>query len=245
MATIDADGVYYKDLNEQVKELIRNGEEEITLENVNGQRYIGDGLDSDARLVINGTPGNDLAAFTNGVEIIVNGNGQDGIANTMNGGRLVINGQTGDTLGYSMRGGEVYVRDSVGYRVGIHMKGYQDKQPTIIVGGTAGDFFGEYMAGGRLILLGLNRQADEPIIGNHVAVGMHGGVIYIRDEIEDYLTGLEVKVTEATPADRQEIRNSLTDYCQQFNLDLERVMEAKFSKLIPVSHRPYGNMYAY
>lgn len=245
MATIDADGVYYKDLNEQVKELIRNGEQEITLENVNGQRYIGDGLNSDAKLIINGTPGNDLAAFTSKVEIIVNGNGQDGIANTMNGGRLVINGQTGDTLGYSMRGGEIYVRDSVGYRVGIHMKGYQDKQPTIIVGGTAGDFFGEYMAGGRLVLLGLNRKDDEPIIGNHVAVGMHGGVIYVRDEIEDHLVGLEVKVTEANQDDRQDIRNYLTDYCQQFNLNLEEVMDAKFSKLTPVSHRPYGNMYAY
>lgn len=245
MATIDADGVYYKDLNEQVKELIRNGEQEITLENVNGQRYIGDGLNSDAKLIINGTPGNDLAAFTSKVEIVVNGNGQDGIANTMNGGRLVINGQTGDTLGYSMRGGEIYVKDSVGYRVGIHMKGYQDKQPTIIVGGTAGDFFGEYMAGGRLVLLGLNRKDDERIIGNHVAVGMHGGVIYVRDEIEDHLVGLEVKVTEANQDDRQDIRNYLTDYCQQFNLNLEEVMDAKFSKLTPVSHRPYGNMYAY
>ncbi|MBM7622653.1 hypothetical protein [Sporohalobacter salinus] len=245
MATIKADGVYYKDLNERVKELIKNGEEEIILENVNGQRYIGDGLNSDIKLIVNGIPGNDLAAFTSGVEIIVNGNGQDGIANTMNDGRLIINGQTGDTLGYSMRGGKVYVRDSVGYRVGIHMKGYQDKQPTIIIGGTAGDFFGEYMAGGRLILLGLNRKDNEQIVGNHVAVGMHGGVIYIRDEIADHLVGLEVKVTEANQDDRQEIRDYLTDYCQQFNFNLEEIMDAKFSKIIPVSHRPYGNMYAY
>ena len=38
------------------------------------------------------------------------------------------------------------------------MKGYMDKVPVMIIGGTAGNFFGEYMAGGVLILLGINRK---------------------------------------------------------------------------------------
>lgn len=245
MATIDTQEIHYRELNERIKGLIDNGVKEIILENVNGQRYIGDGLDSDVKIVINGTPGNDMAAFSSGVKLIVNGNGQDGIANTMNDGKLVIHGHVGDTLGYSMRGGKVYIREEVGYRAGIHMKGYQDKQPTIIVGGTAGDFFGEYMAGGRLILLGLGRDKNEPIVGSHVAVGMHGGVIYVRGKIEDYQVGLEVEILEADSEDRKELKEYLTDYCQEFELDLDEVMNAKFSKLVPVSSRPYGNMYAY
>ena len=245
MAKIDAQGVYYRELNEQIKELVAAGEKEIVLDNVNGQRYIGDGLAKEVKIEINGTPGNDLAAFTDGVELVVNGNGQDGIANTMNAGKLVIHGNAGDILGYSMRGGRVYIKGDVGYRVGIHMKGYQQQQPTIVVGGTAGDFFGEYMAGGRLILLGLNSGPDEAVIGNHVGVGMHGGEIYIRGTVEEYQVGLEVQVSEATEEELEELREHLTDYCQDFDLDLEEVMAAKFSKLRPVSSRPYGNMYAY
>jgi glutamate synthase domain-containing protein 3 len=45
--------------------------------------------------------------------------------------------------------------------------------------------------------------------------------------------------------DRNELREYLREYCQEFNLDLEEVMNAKFTKLIPASSRPYGNMYAY
>ena len=51
---------------------------------------------------------------------------------------------------------KTYLRDDVGYRAGIHMKEYGDKKPVLVIGGTAQDFFGEYMAGGIVILLGLN-----------------------------------------------------------------------------------------
>ncbi len=44
MKTINASGIYYKDLNEIIKELVRAGEDIINLKNVNGQRYIGDNL---------------------------------------------------------------------------------------------------------------------------------------------------------------------------------------------------------
>ncbi len=245
MAVIEARKINYRDLNREIKELITKGEEEITLNNVNGQRYIGDGINRDIKIIVNGTPGNDMAAFASGVEINVNGNGQDGIANTMNEGKIIIHGHAGDVLGYSMRGGRVYIKGQTGYRAGIHMKGYKEKQPVIIIGGTAGDFFGEYMAGGRLILLGLNRQEDEPIIGNHIGVGMHGGIIYIRDKIADYQIGEGVKVTELDDRDRRELATLLEEYCQKFDFELEEVMKAKFSKLVPLSSRPYGNLYAY
>ena len=54
-----------------------------------------------------------------------------------------------------MRGGRVHILKDVGYRVGIHMKSYNDNKPVLVAGGNAGDFFGEYMAGGVLILLGM------------------------------------------------------------------------------------------
>ena len=245
MALINAKGIYYKDLNKKIKQLINKGEKEIILKNVNGQRYLGDGIKDEVKLIIKGTPGNDMAAFAGGIQIEVEGNAQDAIANTMNSGRVVVYGDAGDVLGYSMRGGEVYIKGRVGYRTGIHMKGFKEKQPTIIIGGTAGDFFGEYMAGGRLILLGLNIKKEEPIIGNYIGAGMHGGIMYIRDQVEAYKTGLEVKVEIVSDEDRKELRRLLKDYCDIFDYNIDQIMDAEFSKLRPVSSRPYGNLYAY
>ncbi len=245
MQVINAQGLYYKELNQKIKELIKEKEYEITLQNVNGQRYIGDGLSDPVKIYIEGVPGNDLAAFAGGVEISVNNNVQDGIGNTMDKGKIIVHGNTGDIPGYAMRGGKIYIKGSVGYRAGIHMKGFQDKQPLIIIGGSAGDFFGEYMAGGCMLLLGINKVRDEEIIGNHVAVGMHGGIIYIRDKIEDYKLGREVKSEPVNQEDRMKLRDLLYEYSEVFELDLEEIMDADFTKLSPVSSRPYGKMYSY
>ncbi len=245
MVEIDAQGVHYRDLNQRVRRLIGQGKREFNLINVNGQRYIGDGLASSVRMEINGTPGNDLAAFASGVEITVHGNVQDGVANTLNDGRLIVHGHAGDILGYGMRGGQVYIKGKVGYRVGIHMKGYREQEPVIIIGGTAGDFLGEYMAGGKIILLGLNRIRDEALVGNHLAVGMHGGVIYLRGEVEPNKLGREVRPEKLGQDDWDDLERLLADYCREFDFSLKEIISADFWKLIPVSSRPYGKIYAY
>ncbi len=136
--TLDATGIYYRDLNRRVRELIGEGCQEITLDGVNGQRYIGDGLMDKVTIVINGVPGNDLGAFMDGPTLIVNDNAQDGVGNTMNSGKIVVKGHAGDVLGYGMRGGKVFVTGNVGYRVGIHMKAYKEQIPVIVAGGRAG-----------------------------------------------------------------------------------------------------------
>ena len=156
---IDAKNINYRDLNFKIKQAVslsKNDNSVIVLENVIGQRYIGDGIKGRAVIKIYGTPGNDMAAFIDGPVIEVFGNGQDGIGNTMNSGKIIIHGDCGDIIGYSMRGGEIYIKGNVGWRSGIHMKSYLEKFPIIIIGGKAGNFLGEYMAGGVIIVLGLN-----------------------------------------------------------------------------------------
>jgi glutamate synthase domain-containing protein 3 len=242
---IDACGTYYKTLNEQVREEIENGAATIALDNVNGQRYIGAGLrGTDITLVVNGVPGNDLATFMDGPTVIVNENAQDGVANTMNAGRVVIHGDAGDVLGYGMRGGRLYVRGDVGYRVGIHMKAYEDQTPVIVVGGKARDFFGEYMAGGEMILLGLD-GGPEPSVGVYTGTGMHGGRIYVRGGVDPYRLGKEVGVSCPTPVERERIDVIVRDFCAVMSLDAAQVLAEPFVALYPESHRPYGRMYAY
>jgi glutamate synthase domain-containing protein 3 len=180
---IDADGMYYKDLNCLLRAISSNGAEKIEIHNVYGQRYIGTALDAEIQIDVYGIPGNDLGAFMNGPRIVVHGNAQDGCGNTMNEGKIVIHGHSGDITGHSMRGGKIFVRDDVGYRVGIHMKEYQGKKPQLVIGGTAQDFLGEYMAGGVIIVLGLNLCEGECCTARFVGTGMHGGVIYERGNI--------------------------------------------------------------
>ena len=240
---IDAKDMTYRQLNSAILDAVESGNEEIELDNVIGQRYIGRGLDGNIIITINGTPGNDLGSFMNGAKIVVNGNAQDGIANTMNDGRIIIHGSVGDIIGYGTRGGKLYIKGNAGYRVGIHMKQYGEKVPVIIAGGTAADFFGEYMAGGIMILLGLG--SDNGVVGDYVGTGMHGGVIYIRGGVDPCNTGKEVSVLRADDDDMKLISHYLKEYCDCFGFDFDEVMSKGFTKLVPMSHRPYGEMYVY
>jgi glutamate synthase domain-containing protein 3 len=237
--------MHYRELNQRIREAAAAGEKSFELVHVNGQRYIGDGLQGEVEIVIDGVPGNDLGAFMDGPTIRVRGNAQDGVANTMNAGRIIVEGHAGDVLGYGMRGGELLVRGRVGYRVGIHMKAYRDKRPVIVAGGTAGDFLSEYMAGGLAIVLGLDRRPGEALVGEWCATGMHGGELYLRGEIEPWrVASHSAAVRPADDAQLAAIRPHVEAFSQAFGLDADEIMGEQFLRIAPTSHRPYSAKYA-
>jgi len=245
LVRIDASGVYYRDLNTRLRDITCNGTRKIELRNVYGQRYIGTDLNEPVEIEIFGTPGNDLGAFMNGPKITVHGNAQDGCGNTMNDGEIIVHGHAGDTVGLSARGGKIFIREDVGYRAGIHMKEYKDKKLVLVVGGTAQDFVGEYMAGGILILLGLNLGKKKTHRAKYIGTGMHGGVIYIRGNVEEYQLGKEVGVAELDENDTQILHTLIGEFAGHFGYDSEEILQKTFIKLYPRSLRPYGRLYAY
>jgi glutamate synthase domain-containing protein 3 len=242
---IDASGVYYRDLNARLRDVVTNGNRKIELRNVHGQRYIGTDLNKPVEIEIFGTPGNDLGAFMNGPRIIVHGNAQDGCGNTMNEGEIIVHGHAGDTVGLSARGGKIFIREDVGYRAGIHMKEYRDKLPVMVIGGTAQDFFGEYMAGGIIILLGLNLGEGKNHKARFIGTGMHGGVIYVRGNIEEYQLGKEVGVADLGKSDRAALRKYVGEFARHFDFNADDILAQDFLKLFPRELRPYGRLYAY
>jgi glutamate synthase domain-containing protein 3 len=242
---IDASGVYYRVLNANLRQVTLNGSRRIELHNVHGQRYIGTDLDKQVELEIFGTPGNDLGAFMDGPRITVHGNVQDGCGNTMNDGEIIVHGHAGDIIGLSARGGKIFIREDVGYRAGIHMKEYQGKKPVLVIGGTAQDFLGEYMAGGILILLGLNLGKKGHHKARFIGTGMHGGVIYLRGNIKDYQLGKEVGIADLEDNDYQIIQRLVGEFAAHFGYDTESILKHKFIKLFPRWLRPYGKLYAY
>ncbi|MDI6783482.1 MAG: hypothetical protein QME64_05225 [bacterium] len=244
MLYIDAKGIYYRDLNQQIRTAITAGETEFVLANINGQRYIGCGINQPVKIDIYGVPGNDLATFMDGPTVIIHNNAQDDIGNTMNSGKIVVHGNVGDVIGYGMRGGKILIEGDVGYRVGIHMKGYRNQIPILVIGGTAGDFFAEYLAGGIIVLLGLNRNG-KAITGDYLGTGMHGGVIYMPNEIEQYKLGKEVGIKELDDQDKQILTKLVNEYCTEFEVDQKTISLDNFIKLYPQSSRPYGKLYCY
>ena len=243
---IDAQGVYYKLLNQKIHDALGNGETDIELSHVNGQRYIADGLKKDIRITINGVPGNDLGIFMNGPVITVNNNAQDAVGNTMNGGKIVVKGMAGDVCGYGMRGGKLFILKDAGYRVGIHMKGYKDLNPVIVIGGNAGDFLAEYMAGGVIVVLRMfGRKNGESVTGDYLGAGMHGGTVYIRGGADRKRLGKGVDVAGLTDADRGFLKGIIKEYADDLGLDADSILSERFEKLVPLSTRPYAKLYTY
>ncbi|TFG69704.1 MAG: hypothetical protein E4H27_06895 [Anaerolineales bacterium] len=244
--TIDATGLHYRELNAQLREAVNTLHTDyIEIHNVFGQRYLGTDLHQPVEIQIYGTPGNDLASFMDGPSIVVHGNAQDGCGNTMNDGEVVIHGNAGDVTGHSMRGGTIWVRDNVGYRVGIHMKAFESQVPMIVIGGTAQHFLGEYMAGGVLIVLGLNLEPGECHVTNYIGTGMHGGTMYIRGLLDDYQIGKGVGQVALDEADHTLLRQVADQYSVYFGYNADAILSQPFIKLQPLSLRPYGRLYAY
>ena len=239
-AIVDASDLYYRDLNKIMRGLGAS-ETIVHIHNVCGQRYIGTDLACRLEIHVEGTPGNDLAAFMDGSTIHVHGNAQDGVGNTMNGGKVIVHGRAGDIVGHSMRGGEIYVRDNVGFRCGIHMKEYMETRPTIVVGGTAQDYLGEYMAGGVLVVLGLTLGDDLVHRARFIGTGMHGGIIYLRGKTKSL--GKEVESAPMEEKDYDRVKSIIHSYKDYFGAKDCSIEASDFTKLLPTSKRPYGRLY--
>jgi glutamate synthase domain-containing protein 3 len=242
---VDAEGLHYKDLNLIIKQNAWADKKKFKVFNVCGQRYIGTGVDRPIDIEIYGTPGNDLGAFMDGPTIRVFGNAQDGLGNTMNEGTIIVHGHAGDIAGYGMRGGRVFIKEDVGYRVGIHMKEYKGKGPLLVIGDTAQDFLGEYMAGGKLVVLGLTLKEGASHKANFIGTGMHAGVIYIRGDVADHQIGEGVTKVPLDEKDHKFLDAVVGDFCTYFGGSKEEILKAGFIKLKPLSNRPYKKIYAY
>lgn len=241
---IDAKDLHYTPLNQKIRAAVANGAKEIVIDNVLGQRFIGDGLRGEGvTITINGVPGGDLAMFMSGPTIIVNGNADHAPGNTMDKGKVIIHGSAGDAVAHSMRGGRVYVRDNIGYRGGIHMKQYLDKRPILVVGGSARAFLGEYMAGGLLIVLGMNGIV--PVSERGIGSGIHGGEIIIRGKADEQYLGVGARQLPLTQDQKESVRPVLEDFARAFRIDPAPILAAEYSRIIPSSARPFANKYTW
>lgn len=239
---INARGLSFRQLNEKIRLAAVSGARRIALQCVYGQRYIGTCLGglSPVRIEIDGVPGNDLGAFMDGHILIVHGNAQDGVGNTMHGGEIIVEGRAGDILGMSLIAGSILVRGDVGYRVALHMKEYGRTFPVVIIGGTTRDFLGEYMAGGRVVVLGLGGCKHRM---SFIGTGMHGGIIYIRGPIKKEQLGEGTEIASMRKSDLTFLDTQIPSFRRTFGIR-EKVRTYQFTKIAPKGRRPYSSLYA-
>lgn len=219
---------------------IRKANEDITIDDCYGERFIGSGASSKT-ITINGTPGNALGSYLDGAAIIVKGNAQDAVGDTMNDGKIIIYGNAGDALGYAMRGGKIFVKGDSGYRTGIHMKEYKDKRPVIVVGGSTGSFLGEYLAGGIIVVLGL--YSEDCPVGNFTGTGMHGGQIFIRSNKLPLNLPEQVAADRAGDSDLDLIKEYLVEFSSIFKISIDELLSKTFYRLTPNAKNPYKQLY--
>jgi glutamate synthase domain-containing protein 3 len=238
-------------LNEKIHHAANEGYKHIILKNVFGQRFIAACMEhTDLKIDIYGTPGNDLGVFMSGPTVEVHGNCEDQTGNTMNSGTIVVHGNAWDVTGLAARGGRIFVRGDGGYRIGIHMKAYKEQRPVIVYGGSVKEFFGEYMAGGVLVALGMKINgskvedvpADEVVRGS-LGSGIHGGTIYIRGKVPERFLGVSATAEQFTQEDEIMLRPILEQFCRHFDVDMERIYEREIAKIGPSSSRPFSAYY--
>ena len=111
-----------------------------------------------------GPASDDIGWLNAGAEIVVHGNASNG---AMNGGAQ----------------GKVYIAGSIGAR-GMTMTKQNPRfaPPEMWVLGSAGDYFGEFMAGGIAVICGHNKDLSQGVLGYRPMVGMVGGKVFFRGE---------------------------------------------------------------
>lgn len=245
MKVLYCQGKHYREVNALVQGWWEAGCRHIVLEGVCGQRYLGRALSGEGYICIRGIPGDNLGMFLSGPTLEVMGNAQDGVGNTMNAGKIIVRGDARDVLGLSMRGGKIWVQGSVGYRVGIHMKSYENEYPIIVIGGESGDFLGEYMAGGLIVVLGFSTAPGKSPVGNFLASGIHGGAIFVRGRVASMQVGPGASMDLPGEEEFQNILCYLREFACDLGLTLPPLNRHEFVKIFPKTTRPYGRLYAY
>ncbi|HAG45529.1 MAG TPA: GXGXG motif-containing protein [Gammaproteobacteria bacterium] len=167
---IDAVDLTAREVNTQIRDLMKDGVGSITIKNPGAKHSLGVGLLNRLNLTFEGSLGYFGCGLNDGPNIRIMGRVGWSCGGNMMGGTVVIEKNGGSTFGNAIRGGDLVCKGDVGSRTGIDMKG-----GTIIVGGRTGAFSGFMMQRGRMIILG--------DAGMNLGDSMYDGIIYVGGKI--------------------------------------------------------------
>ena len=212
------------------------------------KRYGEAGLPMDTVHVnIKGSAGQSFGAFlAPGITLELEGDCNDYVGKGLSGGRLIVyppraavfkaeeNVIVGNVCLYGATSGSVFFRGVAAERFAVRNSG-----ATAVVEGV-GDHGCEYMTGGRVLILGST--------GRNFAAGMSGGIAYILDIHQDFMSKLNPEMVEASgiddPVEVAFVRGLIEDHhhytgselAARILLDFNRALP-RFIKVLPVDYK--------
>ena len=203
--------------------------------------------DGTININFNGSAGQSFGAFlASGVTLELEGDANDYVGKGLSGGRVIIypprnstfeaeeNIIVGNVVLYGATSGEAYFRGRAAERFCVRNSGAH----TVIEG--VGDHGCEYMTGGRVVILGPT--------GRNFAAGMSGGIAYVYDHDDDFITrcnlGMVVLEKVETAEDTAELKGLIERHQDKTDSSVAaRILESwddslpKFIKVMPVDYK--------
>jgi glutamate synthase domain-containing protein 3 len=170
MAEVTCEGRSIREINSEIKSLIRAGKNQITVTNPGARHNLGVAILEPVHVTIQGSAGYYCGGLADGSTVEITGSAGWGLAESMLNGTAIVHGSAGNGAGAAIRGGAVIVYGDAAARAGVSMKG-----GLVLIGGNCG-----YMAGfmgqkGALIVCG--------DAGDAFADSMYATVCYVGGKI--------------------------------------------------------------
>jgi NADPH-dependent glutamate synthase beta subunit-like oxidoreductase/glutamate synthase domain-containing protein 3/ferredoxin len=145
------------------------------------------------KIEIMGPASDDIGWLNAGAQIIVHGNASNG---AMNGAAQ----------------GRVYIGGNIGARaMTMTKRNPRFEPPELWILGTAGDYFGEFMAGGIAVVCGAESDSQDTILGHRPLVGMVGGTVYVRGRVEGF-SQKDAKLIPMSDENWKWLKSNLADF---------------------------------
>lgn len=202
---------------EEIQEAVRQGARELHII-ADGQHGIGGRIwprGETIRIIVEVPVGQRLGSMGMfGTEIIVKGSASDDVGWLNCGANITVLGDVTNGAHNAAAQGILYVQGGGGARCDTMTK-HNPKfdPPQSWYFRDVGDTFAEFKAGGIAVVCGVNPRNPKNILGYRPCVGMVGGVIYFRGEIEGY-SETDVKLLELTDQDWQWLVENMKPYLE-------------------------------
>lgn len=183
-------------------------------------------------------PGQRVGAMAmDGTKIIVEGSAPADIGWLNSGAEIIVKGDGGDTAAHCAAGGKIYVSGRVGTRSGAMMKhDPKFEKPEFWVLKNTGSFSFEFMGGGIAVICGYDCENLTSVLGNRSCVGMVGGTVYVRGNVEGLASC--VQQVKLDKFDKDFLKSGMPEFLKSIekeNLLKELLDFSKWRKIVPIS----------
>ncbi|OEU50489.1 MAG: glutamate synthase [Desulfobulbaceae bacterium S5133MH15] len=178
--------------------LEREGGLNLTVKGPSGQRLGCMGMPGTV-ITCEGATSDDVGYLNIGAEITVLGDATNGACN-------------------AMANGKVFIAGSIGAR-GLTMTKWNPdyEKPELWVLGSTGDSFAEFNCGGIGIVCGIDAKNPNNVLGYRPCVGMVGGTIYFRGDIDNSFPETNAKLADPDDSQWQWLQKNMAGFLKRIN----------------------------